>query len=1206
MAYRGGRGGGASGGGGPRLSNSSASSNMSGNNSSVNTGRNRGGGQSSGPRGWGSPSPQLNGSTPRQQQHQQQQHNNSQNASAAAAVTAFPSLGKASGPASGSHNADNSSQAKMKDRVNFVILSLVGNTVTVKTQSGPKYVGILHSTTIEGSELGVALTYAQELKGDGSLGSPIPSLVIKGPELNGVEASEVTLGEPVKATSDGFRTDVEISARGGPDPFGEGRTLQKWSDDPGLAALDSGLETSFAAGNNATNGSGSSGGAWDQFAANEARFGIKSNYEETMYTTKLDRSGKDFKEREKRAEKLAAEIMGSASANPHIQEERGQAAADDSGQNEEDKYGAVVRGPNAYVPPAARRAAEAAAAAGKGAKDAKSTTDGAALQATPPAAIVNTASVLVEPPSEQAATPGIAIKVPTPTGGTAPSATAEAFVPAQAAPTGTSASANNEKLTSDFRHFVSSERQRILREKQNALAGAQAKAEREKQAKLAELKNWSSSFKLKTPMPEDVAEVIHKSTAGEKPRDPSLVKSMSPTTAHTQTTGAASAGRAGGGAAGGAASVVTSPAGGAGAASATSLAPKTANVATSTVNKSTNAQLAETKAILSKMTIPKIPPFNSEKAKARQAAAAAAAKGVAAGTSSDKPTAPLQGVPVISPTAGSSAAAPRMSAKASSFKPFNPAAAAFTPGGGAGGPPTLPASAAPPTAVKQFSPAASASVAAPVLAAPPHSANAVSTASSMAVQASNPFFGTKVLKKSTHPIHIREDFTPFKPGKVAESTTITPSWPYTGKSYRQIFSAVASPMSGGPQLGLPGSLGEDGLAHQGAGGVHPGSSVPSTPASQHSAGPHHPGVHHPQQAGQPGQMGISSSQSSGVPLNMMVPGTPAAGSAAPPHAPSPYGMVYQPQPGGPGPYRFPQGQYVVQGGMPMVPPPGSAGAMPYGAGIPLQYGQQNGHPHHLAQGGPQHHMHGQHHQGAGQPIHIQQMHFQGQGVPPYQQLYSPQLGNMQAAPAQYLPMAAPPASGASAPAGPSTPRLGTSSSGPASNSGGNVPTGPAVTNNSAAGGGKGPASLPQAPPPSAGGMYYPPGVQQPGSGPVQYGSAPPGVPGAAGFIPQQGPPHGAQGMQGGPRQHYQPHHQQSHHLHQQQHFQQQQHHQQGYGQQQQHHGGGGHGFGGHAPPPQQQGHNQQPSGQGQGQGQQASAAQGQAAKSDAGKASAKE
>lgn len=91
----------------------------------------------------------------------------------------------------------------MKDRVNFVILSLVGNTVTIKTHSGPRYVGILHSTTIEGSELGVALTHAQELKGDGSLGPPISSLVIKGPELNGVEASEVTLGEPVKATSDG-------------------------------------------------------------------------------------------------------------------------------------------------------------------------------------------------------------------------------------------------------------------------------------------------------------------------------------------------------------------------------------------------------------------------------------------------------------------------------------------------------------------------------------------------------------------------------------------------------------------------------------------------------------------------------------------------------------------------------------------------------------------------------------------------------------------------------------------------------------------------------------------------------------------------------------------------------------------------------------------------------------------------------------------
>ena len=52
------------------------------------------------------------------------------------------------------------------------------------------------------------------------------------------------------------------------------------------------------------------GGSWDQFAANEEKFGITTKFDENVYTTKLDRSGKDFREREKAAERIAAEITG--------------------------------------------------------------------------------------------------------------------------------------------------------------------------------------------------------------------------------------------------------------------------------------------------------------------------------------------------------------------------------------------------------------------------------------------------------------------------------------------------------------------------------------------------------------------------------------------------------------------------------------------------------------------------------------------------------------------------------------------------------------------------------------------------------------------------------------------------------------------------------------------------------------------------------
>ena len=54
----------------------------------------------------------------------------------------------------------------------------------------------------------------------------------------------------------------------------------------------------------------SSSGQWDQFAANERLFGVRTHFDEDEYTTRLDRSAKDFKERERRAEQIAAEITG--------------------------------------------------------------------------------------------------------------------------------------------------------------------------------------------------------------------------------------------------------------------------------------------------------------------------------------------------------------------------------------------------------------------------------------------------------------------------------------------------------------------------------------------------------------------------------------------------------------------------------------------------------------------------------------------------------------------------------------------------------------------------------------------------------------------------------------------------------------------------------------------------------------------------------
>lgn len=208
-----------------------------------------------------------------------------------------------------------------------------GNTVVATTRSGIKYVGILSSTTVQGEgteSLGVVLSCAQQVLKDGGLGSLKKMLIIKGEDLDTFSAKDVGLDVPVSMSNAnragqsclsnwtydcfliilplspvGFRTDTEISKKA-LEPFGEGRLLQKWADDAESLSIED--EAAFADMGSGSGGGGSSKG-WDQFAANEARFGVKSNYEETLYTTKLDKSAKDFKDREKKADQLAREIM---------------------------------------------------------------------------------------------------------------------------------------------------------------------------------------------------------------------------------------------------------------------------------------------------------------------------------------------------------------------------------------------------------------------------------------------------------------------------------------------------------------------------------------------------------------------------------------------------------------------------------------------------------------------------------------------------------------------------------------------------------------------------------------------------------------------------------------------------------------------------------------------------------------------------------
>jgi hypothetical protein len=76
---------------------------------------------------------------------------------------------------------------------------------------------------------------------------------------------------------------------------------------------------------------------------NQRLFGVQTSFDESVYTTPLDRSAPNFKEREARASRIAKEILENSGSvtNIHLAEERGLVLGAD--YDEEDRYGAVVR-----------------------------------------------------------------------------------------------------------------------------------------------------------------------------------------------------------------------------------------------------------------------------------------------------------------------------------------------------------------------------------------------------------------------------------------------------------------------------------------------------------------------------------------------------------------------------------------------------------------------------------------------------------------------------------------------------------------------------------------------------------------------------------------------------------------------------------------------------------------------------------------------
>ncbi|KAG0251148.1 hypothetical protein BG011_007810 [Mortierella polycephala] len=243
----------------------------------------------------------------------------------------------------------------MHDRMLFLLSNMIGMTVELTVKNGSKYEGLFHTAFTEG-DLGIVLRLAKAVSGkDKKENAPMISQMIvlakdcMAISVVGVDFVPHERSGAERGEREGFKTDTDISRSG---DIRE-RDLKKWA--PEEHSTFGGIEDDMADSHRNNNTT------WDQFAVNEKLFGVKTDFDEELYTTKLDRTGADFKAREQHAIQIANEIQQSTSTNVHMREERG-LAVDDSGLDEEDLYGAVVRDPlpasNKYTPPAKRRQQE--------------------------------------------------------------------------------------------------------------------------------------------------------------------------------------------------------------------------------------------------------------------------------------------------------------------------------------------------------------------------------------------------------------------------------------------------------------------------------------------------------------------------------------------------------------------------------------------------------------------------------------------------------------------------------------------------------------------------------------------------------------------------------------------------------------------------------------------------------------------------------
>ncbi|XP_039125280.1 polyadenylate-binding protein-interacting protein 3-like [Dioscorea cayenensis subsp. rotundata] len=228
------------------------------------------------------------------------------------------------------------------DRLIFVMTCLIGQTVEVHLRNGSIISGIFYTSDTE-KDFGIILKMARVIKDGSSKGQkPFPDIVKK-PHTMIIPARELVqvLAKDVPLSVDAFANgnahdklqDLMIDSAISQSHHVEvGRELKPWTpdkDDPECPELDDIFD-------------GTWNRNWNQFETNEALFGVKSTFDEELYTTKLER-GPQMRQLEKEAIRIAREIQEEDTKDLHLAEERGIHFHGDHDLDEEIRFSAVRR-----------------------------------------------------------------------------------------------------------------------------------------------------------------------------------------------------------------------------------------------------------------------------------------------------------------------------------------------------------------------------------------------------------------------------------------------------------------------------------------------------------------------------------------------------------------------------------------------------------------------------------------------------------------------------------------------------------------------------------------------------------------------------------------------------------------------------------------------------------------------------------------------